>query len=386
MAQTTMAPIALKVDRAQGVYLYDDAGREYIDLISGISVSSLGHQHPKVVQAIKDQVDKHMHIMVYGEVVHDSPALFSALITSLLPKTLNNVYFVNSGSEAIDAAMKLAKRATGRSAFIAQNLAYHGSGQGPLSLMNDPYFTQRYRPLLNNVYYIQQNNVSAIQELPQDGVAAVIVELIQAEQGARIAQQEYLQALRNYCNRTQTLLIFDEIQTGVYRTGNFTAFEWFGIIPDILVLGKAIGGGMPLACVVSNQSLMRHFADNPILGHITTFGGHPVCCAAGLANLQVINSEINTYQISQKEAYFKELLQHKHINEVSGKGLLLACHLDPRIEIIDFNKQLLNEGVFTDWFLFNQNAIRIAPPLIIEMHQIKTVCEAIIRVLDRYTF
>ena len=386
MAQTTLAPIALQIDRAEGIFLFDEEGKAYYDLISGISVSSLGHQNKMIVEAVKNQIDRHMHIMVYGEVIHDTPAQFSQMLASQLPESLNNVYFVNSGSEAIDAAMKLAKRITGRYSFVAQHNAYHGSGQGPLSLMNDPYFTQRYRPLLNNVFYINQNDITAIKQLPKSGVAAVVVELIQSERGAKRAQVEFIQELRQYCDITQSLLIFDEIQTGVYRTGTFVAFEHYGIVPDILVLGKAIGGGMPLACMVTSTERMRVFSDNPILGHITTFGGHPVCCAAGLANLKFLIEHHNQLAINEKEITFRECLTHPNIKEVSGKGLLLACYIDERIDIIQFNRELLNEGVFTDWFLFNQNAIRIAPPLIIEISQIKEICAIITKILDRYSF
>lgn len=386
MAQTTLAPIALQIEKAEGIFLFDENGKAYYDLISGISVSSLGHQNQMIVEAVKNQIDKHMHIMVYGEVIHDTPAQFSHLLASELPESLDNVYFVNSGSEAIDAAMKLAKRITGRYSFVAQHNAYHGSGQGPLSLMNDPYFTQRYRPLLNNVYYINQNDIEAVKRLPNSGVAAVVVELIQSERGAKRAQIEYIQELRNYCNATQSLLIFDEIQTGVYRTGNFVAFQDYGIVPDILVLGKAVGGGMPLACMITSTERMRAFSDNPILGHITTFGGHPVCCAAGLANLNFLIEHHKQLAIDEKERTFRECLKHPNIKEINGKGLLLACYIDERIDIIQFNRELLHKGVFTDWFLFNQNAIRIAPPLIIEISQIKEICAIITKVLDRYSF
>ncbi len=386
MAQTTPAPIALKIDRADGVWLYDDLGNAYYDLISGISVSSLGHQNQRIAEAVKAQIDKHMHVMVYGEVIHDTPARFSELLVSQLPETLDNVYFVNSGSEAIDAAMKLAKRITGRHSFVAQKEAYHGSGQGPLSLMDDAYFTQRYRPLLNNVYYIKQNDFTAVESLPAEGVAAVIVELVQAERGARLAEVEYLKQIRTYCDRTQSLLIFDEIQTGVFRTGEFTAFQSYGIIPDVLVLGKAVGGGMPLACVITSTEKMRAFSDKPILGHITTFGGHPVCCAAGLANLECLMDWREELNIPLKEKAFRDALKHRNIVDVTGKGLLLACHIDKRIDIIELNKQLLEEGIFTDWFLFNQNAIRIAPPLIMELSHITEICEKIKKVLDRYSF
>jgi len=368
------------------VWLYDDQGNAYYDLISGISVSSLGHQNQRIAEAVKAQIDRHMHIMVYGEVIHDTPAKFSELLVSQLPASLNNVYFVNSGSEAIDAAMKLAKRITGRHAFVAQHESYHGSGQGPLSLMDDPYFTQRYRPLLNNVYYLRQNDIAAVDSLPDEGVAAVIIELVQAERGARLANLDYLKRIRAYCDRTNSLLIFDEIQTGVFRTGLFTAFQSYGILPDVLVLGKALGGGMPLACIVTSTEKMRAFSDRPILGHITTFGGHPVCCAAGLANLECLIEWQSQLNILEKERAFREALQHRNIIKVTGMGLLLACHIDKRIDIINFNRQLLQEGIFTDWFLFNQNAIRIAPPFIMELTQIAEICEKIKKILDSYKF
>lgn len=384
MAQTTLEPIALEIAHAQDCTLYDTQGKGYVDLIAGISVSSLGHQNECVKQAITAQLNRNMHVMVYGEVIHDTTAQFSKALSEKLPESLNNVYFVNSGSEAVDAAMKLAKRITGRPNFIAQKQAYHGSSQGPLSLMSDPYFTQRYRPLLNQVTYIAQNDMEAVQQLPKEGAAALILELIQAERGAKVADMAYIKAVREYCKRTNTLLIIDEIQTGLYRTGSFMAFEHFGITPDILVLGKAVGGGMPLACMVTSTSNMRFFASNPILGHITTFGGHPVCAAAGLANLQELDRRVPDLSILEKEELFRSLLKHPKITEVTGMGLLLACHIDSTINIIEFNKQLLSKGVFTDWFLFNQNAIRIAPPLIISLEEIRYVCETITDLLNSY--
>jgi acetylornithine/succinyldiaminopimelate/putrescine aminotransferase len=295
---------------------------------------------------------------------------------------LNSVYFVNSGSEAIDAAMKLAKRYTGNSGFVAQDQAYHGSGQGPLSLMNDAYFTQAYRPLLNNVYYIKQNDIQAVKNLPSSGVAGVFIELIQSERGAKIASLDYVLAVREYCNRTGALLIVDEIQTGLYRTGMPFEFLRYEIQPDILVLGKSLGGGMPLGCIITSTKIMSAFTQNPILGHITTFGGHPVCAAAGLASSKYIFENHLTLDIQRKGQLFKNLLKHKAIVSVEGQGLLLACHLHESINIIEFNKALLRGGVFTDWFLFNMNAIRIAPPLIISDEQINQVCLTILDNLD----
>ena len=384
MAQTNPEPIGIQIDHAEGCLLYDSNGNTYIDLISGISVSSLGHQHPDIQRELHEQIDKHLHVMVYGEVIHSPTVRYAHNLLQDLPDSLNAVYFLNSGSEAIDAAMKLAKRFTNRPTFVSQIQAYHGSGQGPLSLMDDDYFTQRYRPLLNGVYRIKQNNISAIEKLPEKGVAAVIVELIQSERGALIADANFIQALKDYCRNTRSLLVFDEIQSGFYRTGTDYLFRQFDIIPDILIIGKAAGGGLPMGAVITSREIMSAFTNNPILGHITTFGGHPLTARAGNAALKFLKENIEELNISKKESLFKELLVHERILRVEGRGLLLACHLDESIDIIEFNKLLLGKGVFTDWFLFNMNAIRIAPPLIINEEQINAVCDAILSSLSEY--
>lgn len=384
MAQTTLAPIALEIDHAEGVHLFDSHGNKYVDLISGISVSSVGHQHPQVKKAIIDQVNKNMHVMVYGEVIHNTTVEFAQFLAQQLPDSLNSVYFVNSGSEATDTAMKLAKRVTGCATFISQKQAYHGSSQGPLSLMNDPYFTQKYRPLMNQVFYIGQNSILDVDQLPKAGVAAVILELIQSERGARVAQQDYVNRIVDYCKQTHALLIIDEIQTGLYRTGVPFEFMRYNILPDILLLGKSLGGGMPMGAVVASKNLLDQFANHPILGHITTFGGHPVCAAAGLAANKWIFEHFQELQIEAKSQLFRSKLVHPLIIEVTGQGLLLACHLDKKIPIIEFNQRLLSQGVFTDWFLFNMNAIRMAPPLIISTSEIENVCNRILHILDQY--
>lgn len=384
MAQTTMAPIALEIDRAEGVYLFDNKNKQYFDLISGISVSSVGHQHPSVKDAIIEQVNRNMHVMVYGEVIHNTTVEYATFLTQQLPESLNSVYFVNSGAEATDTAMKLAKRITGNSTFIAQRNSYHGSSQGPLSLMDDEYFTGKYRPLLNQVYFINQNSESEIDQLPQKGVAAVILELIQSERGARVATQKYINSIVNYCNQTGALLIVDEIQTGLYRTGIPFEFMRYNIVPDMILLGKSLGGGMPMGAVITHKSRMDQFAQNPILGHITTFGGHPVCAAAGLAANRWIFNQATELEIEKKSLLFKSQLVHPLISEVTGQGLLLACHLNPEIQIIEFNQKLLQKGIFTDWFLFNMNAIRIAPPLIISLQEIEVICNKILQTLDEY--
>lgn len=385
MAQTNPEPIGITIDRAEGCLLIDQEGKKYIDLISGISVSSLGHQHPVINDALHAQINRHMHVMVYGEVVHSPTAKYAESLSQDLPEKLGVVYFLNSGSEAIDASMKLAKRFTKRSTFVSQHQAYHGSSQGPLSLMDDDYFTQRYRPLLNGVYKIHQNDIESINKLPHEGVAAVIIELLQSERGALPANPAFIQKVRDYCDDTNSLMVIDEIQSGFYRTGTDFLFRQYNIVPDVLVIGKAAGGGMPMGAVITSKEIMSSFTDNPILGHITTFGGHPLTASAGLAAWEFLCENHNGLNIIGKGELFKQLLVHDKIVKVEGRGLLLACHIDKRINIIELNKKLLQKGVFTDWFLFNMNAIRIAPPLIISEAQIEEVCNAIIESLSDYT-
>ena len=384
LAQTNPEPIGLVINRADGMYLYDNDDNKYLDLIAGISVSNVGHQHPVVVDAVKSQVDRNMHVMVYGEVIHDQTVKYAQWICSNMSPNLNSVYFVNSGSEATDTAMKLAKRYTGKSGFVAQNESYHGSSQGPLSLMNDAYFTARYKPLLNGIFYINQNNSQELQEVNPSRIAAVVMELIQSERGALAADKEFVQNVRDWCTKNNVLLIVDEIQTGLYRTGKPFAYMHYGIEPDVVLLGKALGGGMPMGAVVTSEKIMNSFTQNPILGHITTFGGHPVAAAAGFAANNWVFQNIQKLNIDDKSKVFKDLLIHPQIQKVEGRGLLLACHLNKNINIIEFNKKLLAKGVFTDWFLFNMNAIRIAPPLIISLDEIKWVCQMIIDSLNEY--
>lgn len=377
LAQTNPAPLALEIQRAEGNYLYDIHGNAFLDLISGISVCSLGHQNPTVIEAIHNQVNQHMHVMVYGETVQMPQNEYAQFIVDHLPESLDNVYFVNSGSEAIDAAMKLAKRVTGKSSFVAHTLAYHGSSQGPLSLMSDEYFVPKYRPLLNNIYFTEQNNIDNIAYLPQNDVAAVVVELIQAEKGVSVSNVQYIQKLHQYAKSIGALFVVDEIQTGFGRTGTNFCFEHYDIIPDILVLGKALGGGMPMGAIVAPKNVMQAFANFPILGHITTFGGHPVCCAAGLAANKFLFENLQNFQIPQKEKLFKENLIHPKIKQVSGKGLLLACHLKDGVEGPSLIHLLLQNKLFTDWFLFEPNAIRICPPFTITEQEILSACEII---------
>jgi len=384
LAQTNPEPIGLVINHAEGMYLYDNNGNKYLDLIAGISVSNVGHQHPDVLDAVKNQIDRNMHVMVYGEVIHDQTVNYAHWICSNMSPNLNSVYFVNSGSEATDTAMKLAKRYTKKSGFVAQIDSYHGSSQGPLSLMNDSYFTKRYKPLLNGIYYINQNNLEELIDIQPSRIAAVVMELIQSERGALSATLEFVRYVREWCTKNNILLIVDEIQTGFYRTGKPFAYMHYGIEPDVILLGKALGGGMPMGAVVTSEKIMSSFTHNPILGHITTFGGHPVVAAAGFAANNWVFQNIKQLKVEEKSQLFKELLVHQKIKTVEGRGLLLACHLTTDINIVEFNKKLLAKRIFTDWFLFNMNAIRIAPPLIISNEEIKWVCKMILDTLNEY--
>ena len=383
-AQTTNFPLLLEFERAEGVYMYDKDGKAYIDLISGIGVSNLGHSNPYVINAIKDQLDKYMHLMVYGEYVQTPQVRFAEKLVSLLPSALQSVYFTNSGAEAVEGALKLAKRYTGRQEIIAFNNSYHGSTHGALSVMGNEEYKQAYRPLLPGVRFINFNNTDDLQQITAQ-TACVIVETIQGEAGIRVPDASYMQALRQRCTATGTLLILDEIQAAFGRTGKLFAFEHFDIVPDILLLAKALGGGMPIGAFVASNAIMDALKENPILGHITTFGGHPVCCAAGLAALEVLLNETMVEQVAEKEALMKSLLVHPAIKQIRGKGLMLAIEL----ENFDLNKKIIDRciahGVITDWFLHCTNSMRLAPPLIITPDEIKKACALIVEAIEYYS-
>jgi acetylornithine/N-succinyldiaminopimelate aminotransferase len=375
-AQTTDFPLLLEFERAEGVYMYDKEGRGYIDLISGIGVSNLGHSNPYVVNAIKEQLDNYMHLMVYGEYVQTPQVKFAEKLISILPSNLQSVYFTNSGAEAVEGALKLAKRFTGRHQIIAFENSYHGSTHGALSVMGNEEFKQAYRPLLPGVNFIRFNRADDLHQITEQ-TACVIIETVQGEAGIRVPDINYMQALRSRCNETGTLLILDEIQAAFGRTGKLFAFEHFGIVPDILLLAKALGGGMPVGAFIASSAIMSALKENPILGHITTFGGHPVCCAAGLAALEVLLNENLCETVAEKEALFRELLVHPSIKQIRGKGLMLAIEF----ESFELNKKIIDRcienGVITDWFLHCSNAMRIAPPLIITFDEIKKSCAVI---------
>ncbi|MEJ6979873.1 aspartate aminotransferase family protein [Pedobacter sp. P351] len=381
-AQTSSTPRLLEIERAEGMYLYSPDGKKYMDMVSGFAVSNVGHRHPKVVQAIKDQVDRYMHLSVYGEFVQAPQVLFAEKLVSVLPETLNSVYFVNSGAEATEGALKLAKRFTGKSKIVSCYNAYHGSTHGALSVMGNEYYKEAYRPLLPNVFFINFNHFPDLEQIDTD-TACVILETIQGEAGIRVPDADYLLALRKRCTEVGALLILDEIQTGFGRTGHLFAFEHFNIVPDILLLAKGIGGGMPIGAFIASRNVMNSLMENPILGHITTFGGHPVCCAAGLATLDALLTENLMHNIDKKEALFRELLVHPLIKEIRGKGLMLAIQLET-FEQVEFVSQTATaNGVIIDWFLHCDTALRLAPPLIISQTEILDACKLIIDAIKK---
>lgn len=381
VAQTSNAPLALEIVKAEGCTLLDINGKAYIDLIAGISVCNVGHRHPRVINAIKQQLDAYLHIMVYGEMVESPQVQYAKLLTDHLPSSLNAVYFTNSGTEATEGAMKLAKKITGRTRIIGFKNSYHGSTQGALSVMGDEYWRNAFRPLLPDVLHLNYNSFDDLNCITAQ-TACVIAETIQAEAGIIPPQNHWLTALRNRCTETGTLLILDEIQAGFGRTGGLWGFQQFAVVPDIVLLGKALGGGMPLGAFIADKKLMDAFTDNPVLGHITTFGGHPVSCAAGMAAMKVLLEEEWINEVKVKENLFRSLLIHPKIKSVRSNGLWLAVEF----ESFEINKKIIDAcieaGVFTDWFLFASNCMRIVPPLTITENEINNACKIILEVLN----
>lgn len=381
VAQTSEAPLALEIVKASGCMMWDKEGKGYLDLISGISVCNVGHGNPKVIEAVKSQTEQYMHLMVYGELISSPQVQYAARIVSYLPETLQSVYFTNSGTEATEGAMKLAKRLTGRTKIVGFRDSYHGSTQGALSVMGDEYWRNAFRPLLPGVVHLEHNNCEELEKIDSD-TACVIAEPVQAERGVKVPSTEWMKALRERCDETGALLILDEIQTGMGRTGTLFAFEQFGIVPDILLLGKAFGGGMPLAAFISSTERMNAFTNNPVLGHITTFGGHPVSCAAGLAAFQFLMDEKLINGVAQKAQLFAQRLKHPLIQDFRSAGLLMAIDFGSW----DLNKLVIDtciaRGVFTDWFLFASASMRLAPPLIITEAEINHACDIILAVCD----
>lgn len=381
LAQTSEAPLMLEMISAESIYMTDVDGKKYIDLISGIGVSNVGHRHPKVVKSIKDQVDKHLHVMVYGEFVQSPQVKLAEALTKTLPEGMDAVYLVNSGSEAVEGAMKLAKRFTGRSQIMACHDAYHGSSHGALSLTGSESFKRNYRPLLPGISHIKFGDIVELSKINED-TAAFVVETVQGEAGVQQANAKYWKAVRKRCDETGTLLVLDEIQCGFGRTGKFWAFEHYEIKPDVLVSAKAMGGGMPIGCFISSKEIMHVFTNNPVLGHISTFGGHPVSSAASLATLEVIHEEGLLDDVSKKEQLFHQELKHVKIKEIRSKGLMMAVEFESYDVLKPIIDKAIELGVVTDWFLFNDRSMRIAPPLIITEEEIKKACKIILQAID----
>jgi acetylornithine/succinyldiaminopimelate/putrescine aminotransferase len=370
LALTSDFPMSLEIQSAKGVFMFDAKGKSYIDFISGISVSNVGHGNSKVIDAIKNQADKHAHLMVYGEFIQSPQVKFAKLLSTTLPENLNSVFFTNSGTEAIEGATKLAKRATGRTQMISFKDSYHGSTHGALSLMGNEYFKQAFRPLLPDVKVLLTDSIDELNKIT-DETACVVIETLRGEAGAIENTKEFLEALRNKCTETGALLIFDEIQCGMGRTGKVWAFEHYGVVPDILATAKGLGGGMPLGAFISSTYLMKQLRNNPVLGHITTFGGHPICCAAGMAALELILTENWLQEIPMKEKLIRDTLTHPLIKNVRGKGLMLSAELESFEMNLEFIKKCVELGLITDWFLFCDSAFRIAPPLCISLDELK---------------
>ncbi|MGD0711771.1 MAG: aspartate aminotransferase family protein [Bacteroidales bacterium] len=380
LAQTSDMPLALEIEHAEGIYIYDNKGKKYIDLISGISVSNTGHRHPAVVKAVKDQLDKYMHLMVYGEYIQTPQVKLATMLADLLPPSLNCSYFVNSGTEATEGALKLAKRFTGRSEIITFKNAYHGSTHGSLSVMGNEYFKQAFRPLLPDIRFIEYNKPEDLKYITNK-TACVIAESIQGEAGVIIPDASFMNALRKQCSDKGALLILDEVQTGLGRTGKMFCFEHYGIVPDVITLAKGFGGGMPLGAFISSNEIMSCLTNNPYLGHITTFGGHPVSCAAAIANIEVIKKEKLIETVEGKARLFQKLLKHESIKSFRGKGLLIALEFENEKSNMNIIRKCIDNGVIVDWFLFAPHCMRIAPPLVIKEEEIKEGCEKIISCL-----
>lgn len=380
LAQTSESPMMLEIASAKGVFMYGPAGEKYIDLISGVSVSNTGHCHPDVVDAVKKQAETYFHLMVYGEMIQSPQVKYAEKLASMLPDSLGSCYFVNSGSEAVEGAMKLAKRFTGRSRIFSFRNAYHGSTHGALSIQGDERFKTAFRPLLPDCFQIgfDEKDLDAID----DKTACVIIETVQGEAGVIDPGKDFLTKLRRKCTQHGALLIFDEIQTGFGRTGVMFAFERYGIIPDILLLAKSLGGGMPLGAFISSPEIMSSLVKDPILGHITTFGGHPVCCAAGLAALEVIQNESLVQNCNARSEQVKKILYHPSIKEIRGEGLLLAVQLKRPALVSYCVRHAPEYGIILDYFLFCEDAFRISPPLIISEEEMRLGCEKVLRLLD----
>lgn len=381
IGQTSEYPVALEITKADGIYLFDAEGKKYIDMISGIAVSNLGHGHPEIKSAVHEQVDKHMHLMVYGEYIQAPQVEYAKLLTDQLPENLESVYFVNSGSEANEGAIKLSKRYTGRSEIIAFKNAYHGSTQALMSLMSNSCFTKAFRPLMPDIRLLEFNNETELEQISKK-TACVIVEPIQGEAGIVLPDSNFLAKIRKRCNETGALLIFDEIQTGFGRTGHLFAFQKYNVVPDILTIAKAMGGGMPIGAFLTSKSIMDSLMSNPVLGHITTFGGHPVSAAAALAGLKILLNSNLIKDADNKGELLINQLNHKQIISKRGTGLFYSIELENSQKVQNFIKAAIKRGLIADWFLHCDYRIRIAPPLIINKGQLDKAAFIIMEALD----
>jgi len=382
LAQTSSTPLQLEIESAQGVYLQGANGQKYLDLISGIGVSNIGHRHPKVISAIQKQLENYLHLMVYGEYIQTPQVKLAHALAATLPEKLDNVYLVNSGSEAVEGALKLAKRYTGKTKIVSCLNAYHGSSHGALSVCGNEKLKRSFRPLIPAIGLINFGNFDDLSCIDSN-TAAVIVETIQGEAGVRIASQKYFKALRAKCDQYGCLLILDEIQSGYGRTGKFWAFEHYHIVPDIVVCAKGMGGGMPIGAFIASREVMQSLTNNPVLGHITTFGGHPLSAAAALATIKVIQDEELITNVHQKAELFKEWLVHDKILAIRNKGLMMAVDFESYQVLKPIIDEAINGGIITDWFLFCDHSMRIAPPLTIKNEQIVEACKVIMKAIQK---
>ena len=375
--------LALEIEKAEGIYLFDSDGKKYIDLVSGVSVSNVGHRHPMIIKAIKDQLDKYMHLMVYGKYIQTPQVELATKLSENLPENLNSTYFVNSGSEAIEGALKLIKRYTGKTEIIAFKNGYHGGTHGALSLLGNEKLKYAFRPLLPNIQFLDFNNIEQLSKI-NEKTACVVIEPIQAEAGIILPEKDFLKKLRIRCDETNTLLVFDEIQVGFGRTGKLFCFENYEVTPDILCLAKAMGGGMPIGAFISSKEIMSSLTFNPELGHITTFGGHPVCCAAALANLKLLTESNIIENVNKKgELFINELKDNTAVKCFRQKGLMIAVELENEQNVSKLLELFVVNGLIVDQFLFNSNSFRIAPPLIITETEIKEICKTINFCMDK---
>lgn len=382
LAQTSPFPFQIPIERAEGVFLYTPEGKRYFDLISGIAVANVGHRHPKVVAAIKAQLDKHLHVMAYGEYIQSSSNLLAKKLADLLPPNLNCSYFVNSGTEANEGALKLAKRYTGRTEIVSFLKSYHGSTHGSLSVSGNEKKKNAFRPLLPDVRFIRFNELEDLQQITER-TACVIMETIQGDAGVRIPSKEYMKALRKRCTDVGAMLILDEIQCGMGRTGTLFAFQQFGIVPDILTIAKAFGGGLPIGAFISSTEIMKCLTYNPMLGHITTFGGNPVCCASALATLEVLHDEKIIERVEAKGKMIESLLKHPTIKEIRRIGLMFAVDFDSEERVQKIVQYALEHSVITFWFLSWPASFRIAPPLTISENEIREACSIILTAIEK---